>query len=637
MLASRVRGRRVAALVGLLCAPALAACGGSDHFSPAGSGGAAGTDGGASGGTGGSTAGAGGTGGGTAGTGGAIADAGQDGPCTDADGDNVTTCQGDCDDSDPDTFPGAPEICGDGRNNGCTGGPADQGCGGLGTYVSKKVGKKNDTGSGTMTDPVYTIQHGLQNAQKILQNNPSRKSITVYVADGHYPEKVTLVEGVDLHGGFSCETAGDCTWKRAPETYDSAILDTDDEGLLAPHNITRQTELDGFRIQGHDTNVPTEQPGAVAITIEGGSPTISNNTVNGPAISGSGNTARSVGIALSGSGQNPIPKPGPMIIGNTINGGQASESSTGIALGAPRNFNGSGGSPPPGTVAEIRDNKTIDGGTAKNSYGIAATTSIDGTLVVSNTIAGGTASSESWGIAFASSLEIDSNRINADPTRIGHCSSASSRWCGGIQSSSGEGVIVNNIVYGADGPQSAAVRLTQTKKQAQEIVLSSNFLVGAPPAAAGKVPPTDAVVVLENPGCSGCNAANVGRIRNNFLMPGRATTRFGILEVKSSQDIHPEKIENNDFWLLPYSSGATDVLYRQVQSGLTVDLGMVGANALAFAANNFAADCFDATLHLKSGTKCINAGLSSDAPDHDFEGDARPKGGSFDVGPDEGP
>ena len=40
----------------------------------------------------------------------------------DADGDGVTSCQGDCDDTLADLFPGNPEVC-DGRDNDCDGAP----------------------------------------------------------------------------------------------------------------------------------------------------------------------------------------------------------------------------------------------------------------------------------------------------------------------------------------------------------------------------------------------------------------------------------------------------------------------------------------------------------------------------------
>jgi hypothetical protein len=45
----------------------------------------------------------------------------------DADGDGMTLCDNDCDDTDANTHPGAPEICGDGRDNDCDG-EVDNGC-----------------------------------------------------------------------------------------------------------------------------------------------------------------------------------------------------------------------------------------------------------------------------------------------------------------------------------------------------------------------------------------------------------------------------------------------------------------------------------------------------------------------------
>ncbi|MCB9797746.1 MAG: putative metal-binding motif-containing protein [Alphaproteobacteria bacterium] len=44
-----------------------------------------------------------------------------DAEALDIDGDGVTPAEGDCDDSDPDTYPGAPEVCGDGADNDCDG------------------------------------------------------------------------------------------------------------------------------------------------------------------------------------------------------------------------------------------------------------------------------------------------------------------------------------------------------------------------------------------------------------------------------------------------------------------------------------------------------------------------------------
>ncbi|MBI4685852.1 MAG: transglycosylase SLT domain-containing protein [Nitrospirae bacterium] len=47
--------------------------------------------------------------------------------CTNNDNDGYTTCNGDCDDTNPNIRPGAPEICGDLKDNNCNG-QVDEGC-----------------------------------------------------------------------------------------------------------------------------------------------------------------------------------------------------------------------------------------------------------------------------------------------------------------------------------------------------------------------------------------------------------------------------------------------------------------------------------------------------------------------------
>ena len=135
---------------------------------------------------------------------GATSEAGDATSCVDLDGDGQTTCAGDCNDNDGSVYTGAPEICGDGKDNNCNM-QVDEGCNGLGTYVSGIKGL--DTNPGTQAMPVKTITKGIQNAVTI------GGAQSVFVAQGHYPEKVTMVEGASMLGGHQCDV-NSCSWTR---------------------------------------------------------------------------------------------------------------------------------------------------------------------------------------------------------------------------------------------------------------------------------------------------------------------------------------------------------------------------------------------------------------------------------------
>ena len=105
-----------------------------------------------------------------------------------------------------------PENCEDGKDNNCNEIP-DDGCS-IGAYVSALVGQ--DNWPGTQYYPVKTIAEGIQHA---IDAGLSQ----VIVAQGDYYEQVTLVEGVDLTGGYHCETPDDCSWINNPTLYLSLI------------------------------------------------------------------------------------------------------------------------------------------------------------------------------------------------------------------------------------------------------------------------------------------------------------------------------------------------------------------------------------------------------------------------------
>jgi len=148
--------------------------------------------------------------------------------CADKDDDGVTDCAGDCDDGDPAVYPGALELCGDGIDNDCSGdAETNIECPmGLGTYVSASTGTQ--TGLGTRSDPVASIAKGIQNAVALGNGQP------VFVAGGRYSEKIALVEGVSLQGGYRCGPNGCHRPRRRPDDH------AKDTRRRVPHPGTRR-------------------------------------------------------------------------------------------------------------------------------------------------------------------------------------------------------------------------------------------------------------------------------------------------------------------------------------------------------------------------------------------------------------
>lgn len=609
---------RVCVTVVVGCGCALACGSEGDEFTPgkkqdSGSGGSGGATGGSAGSSGGNAGSAGSTpdAGGAAG-----ADAAPDVVCDDLDGDGSTTCDGDCDDNDATSYPGATEICGDLADNDCANG-ADDTCVGLGTFVSELTG--DDANPGTQTQPVKTIGKGIANAQTIQAT--SAGPIDVYVGEGSYPEKVSLIETVNLVGGFSCN-AQPCSWTRDPAVYLATIENQDSEGVLADSSITRQTRLDGFVVHGQSSAPATI--GVVGVTLAGGTPTIANNTITaGDSSSPGGLAGRSIGLLLYGPSND---VKGARIEANDIRGGGApTDTSAGIFF--------EGGGVPGFNYAEIVSNQ-ISGGSGKNAQAITAWSSGIGTLIQNNDIQAGSGTGTAWGIAIGGKALIDSNRINADPAKLAKCQQ--SGFCGGIRSDSSTIVVTNNIVFGVEGQQSAAVLLGEFEIPAGSVTLNSNYLDGGGMANGF----LSTALALQHGQCCG-QVTIVGRVANNVLAGGKAGTRYGVYELKvSGKAAHPELLMNNDFFVP--NPTANDGYYQHVDvfSVITkavtlADVAALGSKLPLVSGNIEGDPQFDSTYHLPTGSPAINAGTLVDLPAKDFEGEARPKGTLGDIGPDE--
>jgi hypothetical protein len=131
----------------------------------------------------------------------------------------------------------------------------------------------------------------------------------------------------------------------------------------------------------------------------------------------------------------------------------------------------------------------------------------------------------------------------------------------------------------------------------------------------------------------------VGRIRNNILEGGRGATRFGVYEDSPvGKTCEFEKLESNDFAIA--ATSASDVLYRSWNGAFGANVTTIAAvNTLnpGNASNNLQAnpDIDPATFHLMAGSPCIDTGTATEAPAKDFDGQTRPRGAGYDIGPDE--
>lgn len=629
-----------ACLSGSLLAAGLAfvACGGEEFSSTGtggaptggagGGGGAAGSGGTSAGGSGGVAASGGVAGSGAAGaTGGAAGTGGTspDGGCPDADKDGTTTCAGDCDDTDPAVSPTAKEICGDAKDNDCNGG-ADNGCNGLGSFVSEQVG--SDSNPGTMAQPLKTVMKGVANADAIRKGmgTPAAK-IEVFIAEGDYVEKVKLLEGVSLLGGYQCDSSS-CSWKVDATKYTSTLQAIDYEGTLADQTITRATRLEGLTLLGKSGSPPSGSFGNAALMLDGGRPTIMGCKIQAPDGGGSWPQGHSSAIFIAWSAD----ANGPLIQSNTILGGQSTYAIA-IALQNRPGQSKTG-------AAEIRGN-VISGGTGTDSAaGIAFSNSTANTLIENNDINAGT-SQNAWayGMAGSGTATIDRNRINL-PGTVAKCSGSNGK-CGGIGCESCSGKITNNVVFGADAPFSVALHLAESEKPAGNVVVHSNYLNGGGSNSGGG---KSYAIALEIGDCTTCGfKGKTGRIRGNILSFGHAQTRCGAIELASvGRQMHPEALEFN--WFDTSATGPTPCLYSFFNGSVVTPLGSITlmestlVTAGASAKNNQSGDpLVDPAnkFHLKAGSPCVNKSTNNEGPLKDMDGQGRPMGAAYDIGPDE--
>jgi hypothetical protein len=487
---------------------------------------------------------------------------------------------------------------------------------GTGAFYVAPTGS-DTTGTGSATQPLLTINAAMAHAAAIGSTGPGRVQVRVAgpVTAGIaiYNEKVTLADGVELLGGYTC--SGTCSSTQDPATYVTRISDTDFEGVLVPSSATAAW-LDGFTITG---KAGTPSSYGAAVTVAGGTPVLSNDKINGAAITGSAHD--SYGVAVLGStGQ------GPSISSSTVTGGSAA---AGKAVGI--------GLLGPGTPVAVVSDSIVKGGTGASAAAISAAAPGSGTRVLRSQITAGTsntASGSAWGIElFGGAALVDSNQIGLVPT--GGCNASATSWCGGIMSAGAAATITNNRVVGGLGPFTTALLATQGTTEAPALRVNSNVLTGGE-GTAGSI--STAVTLMTSSACGACATSTLASLRNNILRGGFGETRYGVLEsAPMGKTIHPAALTNNDFWTAP-AGGHTDALYRIWNGSSSSDLLTIATvhSTVPGALNNLNADpVLGAGDHLTSGSPCRDAGTATEAPAADFDGDARPLNGAYDIGPDE--
>ncbi|MEQ9080200.1 MAG: right-handed parallel beta-helix repeat-containing protein [Sandaracinaceae bacterium] len=517
--------------------------------------------------------------------------------CLDEDGDGVTDCDGDCDDGDPTRHPGALTICGDGVTQDCSAGAEDAVCGGLGTFVSSTTG--SDANPGTQAMPVATIAQGIAHAMTI------GGGVDVFVAEGLYPEDVTLVDEISLVGGHD-----PASWRRDPASHVSTIRPPSFMGVRAPSGVGATTALDGFRVEARGG----PSTGTAVTILAGAEPVISNNTLIGP---DNGGASRGVAINPANMTNTGVR---PTLFGNTI---QVGRSGSGWGGG-----NGGWGVYAVQTTVDVVGNTILLSEAHTIQRGVELFGCPDG-RVSKNDIRGVSGPETVFGIRVASSgATVDGNLVTpgvVDQYGLGIA----------LEGNITRVVVTNNIARGGDSAEQFSAGLWVAFERAPttrpDVVVHSNFFAGG--AARGWATSAGAALVLESGG-----PLTLGRFTDNILFHGSTGRGAAFIEYPSGE-IDPERFVNNALHDPSAASAATGPsLYLDEGSSRLTMIGDV--NRLAGASGNLRNDCgllglAGGDYHLPAGSVCVDAGDATEMPPEDFEGDARPLGAGPDIGPDE--
>ncbi|MCA9696110.1 MAG: putative metal-binding motif-containing protein, partial [Myxococcales bacterium] len=508
----------------------------------------------------------------------------------------------------PNNFPGNLEICGDGQDNDCDGSSDPNTCMGLGTYVSQLDGD-DISGDGTQQNPVATIAKGMANAVMIGNSQP------VFVAEGDYNEKVNLIEDIDLLGGYHC-APNDCTWDNDPQTYLSQISATDNEGVRAGDGITRITMVTGFTIAGRTGFNPGNGNTVAGMTVAQGTPSLVNNVFVGGNIMGC-NQCSTHGLLILGTQNDPA---GVLVDGNRIIAGNSPATSAAVTL---RTFQNP-------AIAEITNN-WIKGGSGQYTRAVSAFASAPGTQIRNNEIFAGNQTGNNNGSTFAIIISgeviVDGNRINHDPNEVGSCPSPNANaWCGGLESQGATAIITNNLIFGVPGVRSTGIWIAEGEVPFGDLEINGNTIEGG--GTGGQI--SAGLVCRTSQGIN----AKIGDVRNNIIRGGNGQNSWGFYEDNQTvpKNCEPNNYNNNAIYDVDNAHRHWTAMGTAVTYATAADVNSMAA----YASGNISTDCsLDNTGHIPGNSACVDAGVMTEAPATDIDGDVRPQGAGIDIGCDE--
>ncbi|MFI5288102.1 MAG: choice-of-anchor Q domain-containing protein [Polyangia bacterium] len=620
----------------------------------------------------------------------------------------------------------------------------------LGTFVSPAGAPGNP---GTKAAPLDTISAAIENATligggaNVCACDPNGGGATSYTED------ITMVEGVSVRGGYSCDNQ---FGSRDLVNNATRIVDTDPAtGLKFPAGLTGKTALDGMGVVG----AANASGSSVAIAILDASPRLIDVIAAGGAAPAS--VAVYVGHTTGGGPSAPTITRGSYSAAATA-GAASSQFGFLVEGGAPQLSgvvvqNGGAAAPVAAYSAALRcqgdgcagaklDNVTLDGGGATGlAAGLWASGAVDGLTVGNSKLTGGVVSAAS-GFGIGAFLDMCSGApsFSANPslqggsgatgTLVGFAASGAAcrptvsasalRGCetggaclglscdgapcavsggtidgatsatqlaAGVRCSNGgcaslTGITINAGALGAGngvagvgvsldgasptldrdlisapscptgGPSASSGPFYAVYLHSTTARLINNILRDRPCGAAEEVAHFDATDAAHSPilnsntleytTCALCGkrvglgltAGNTqitaGVVRNNIIYNAggiAAGSPGGTVIDEETHDIDLAELENNDLY------DPLGTLYVDENSKSYNSIALIESNLTNASGNLSAAPAFDGAnpYHLTAGSPCVNVGLATGAPNHDYDNDARPQQGAFDVGADE--